>query len=211
VSTAIVIASGSPPLTSQLPSMSGDELIVAVDGGLSATRALGFVPTVVLGDLDSAQREDLDWADSIGVDIVRFPTDKDSTDLALALRWADERAVDHIVVLGAGGRRIDHQFGNWAVVADPDLNASVEVRDAGGTTYVVHSELTISGSVGDTISVIAWGGPARGVRTSGLRWELDDAELSPTSSLGVSNELIAATASIAVAEGILFVIVPTGD
>ena len=68
MSTAIVIASGSPPLTSQLPSMSGDELIVAVDGGLSATRALGFVPTVVLGDLDSAQREDLDWADSIGVD-----------------------------------------------------------------------------------------------------------------------------------------------
>ena len=97
------------------------------------------------------------------------------------------------------------------MVADPDLNASIEVRDAGGTTYVVHSQLTVSGSIGDTISVIAWGGPARGVRTSGLRWELDDAVLSPTSSLGVSNELIAATASISVAEGILFVVVPTGD
>ena len=56
------------------------------------------------------------------------------------------------------------------------------------------------------MTLIAVGGAAAGVTTSGLRWALDGALLEPGSTLGVSNEVTASPISISVTSGVLLVI-----
>ena len=61
------------------------------------------------------------------------------------------------------------------------------------------------------MSLFALGGPAIGVTTAGLRWPLANHTLEPGSSLGISNEFAAATASVRVSGGVLAVIRPGDD
>jgi thiamine pyrophosphokinase len=67
------------------------------------------------------------------------------------------------------------------------------------------------GTPGELISLLALGGPARGVRSEGLRWPLEDAVLDPGSSLGVSNLFAEEQAVIEVADGVVLAIRPQDE
>jgi thiamine pyrophosphokinase len=51
-------------------------------------------------------------------------------------------------------------------------------------------------------------GPAVGITTSGLRWNLSCESLNPWASRGVSNEMLSDTAAVTVEEGSLIVVQP---
>jgi thiamine pyrophosphokinase len=51
-------------------------------------------------------------------------------------------------------------------------------------------------------------GPAEGIVTNGLRWNLNDETLQPWSSRGVSNQMTTAVAEIFLRSGVLAVIQP---
>ena len=72
----------------------------------------------------------------------------------------------------------------------------------------IHDERHLRGEPGEVVSLVAHGGPARGVTTAGLRWSLDDATLEPTTSLGVSNEFADHDATITVRTGTILAIRP---
>ncbi|MEI8286142.1 MAG: hypothetical protein WCG15_02455, partial [Actinomycetes bacterium] len=61
---------------------------------------------------------------------------------------------------------------------------------------------------GQTISLIPLGGPARGVTTTSLKWNLTKETLRPFTSRGVSNIALDSNVSIAVRRGHLAVIIP---
>ena len=84
------------------------------------------------------------------------------------------------------------------------------MRDGGGTSFVVTESITVEGEVGDIVSLVPWGGAVSGVTTTGLRWPLVGATLSPFAGLGVSNELTSAEATIGVEAGVLLVVRPVG-
>ncbi len=203
---SLVLAGGE--LTTELDTadLGAVELIVAADGGVALARDLGLAPTLVVGDFDSARPDDLDWARAEGADLVRHEVDKDRTDLELALDAVGRAGGTRVIVLGLGGGRVDHELGNWSAVAAADL-PRVEVRGAGGTTYVVRREIELEIEVGRLVSILPWGGPAV-VTTEGLRWELETEELSPFEARGVSNVVDEAPARIAVASGVVFVVCP---
>lgn len=206
----VLIAGGTAPAPNLLSDLADADLIVAVDGGLGVARALGVEPTLVVGDLDSALEHDLAWARRIGVEIEEHDRRKDRTDLELALARLTEAGVDRIVVLGTAGGRVDHELGNWAAlaaVAATTPASSVEVRSAGGTTWVVTESIEVADPVGTTISLQAWGGPAV-VTATGLAWELDRDELSPFEARGVSNEVVTTPARVRVNSGVVLVTRP---
>ena len=70
--------------------------------------------------------------------------------------------------------------------------------------------VTLRGTVGSLVTLLAVHGPATGVTTTGLRWALTDAELVAGSYRGVSNELVDPVATITVQAGVLLAIQPTG-
>jgi thiamine pyrophosphokinase len=58
------------------------------------------------------------------------------------------------------------------------------------------------------VSLVPLGGPARGLRTEGLRYPLRGEDLQAGSTRGISNELTAPSATVEVAAGALLVVVP---
>ncbi len=206
---AWVFAGGDPPAPGTLEGLHPDDLVVAADSGLAHVRAAGLVADVVVGDLDSVTPDDLAWAAATGIPVERHPADKDATDLELAIDAARVRGADRIVVVGAGGGRLDHFLANVLLLASPAFaDLALEARSGGGVATVVWKRAHLTGTPGDLVSLLALGGPARGVTTVGLRWALADEDLHPGSSRGVSNELTAPTALITLTSGVLLAVRP---
>ncbi len=183
------------------------DLLIAADGGGNALYAAGIVPHLVIGDLDSLAPEAEAAFAAAGASIVRYPAEKDETDLELALLAAVAQGGDTIDVLGALGGRWDQGLSNVALLALPDLAGRwVRLLDTGQEAYLARGETPIPGAEGETVSLLPIGGAARGITTRGLYYPLHDAELRFEHSRGVSNVITQPPASVVVREGMLLVV-----
>ncbi len=183
------------------------DLVIAADGGGNALFAAALTPHLVIGDLDSLAPEAAAAFAAAGVTFLRYPIEKDETDLELALLAAAARQADTIDVLGAIGGRWDQGLSNVALLALPELaGRRVRLLDVDQEAYLARGETPIAGAVGDTISLLPLGGPARGVTTRGLYYALDDEELHFERSRGISNVIAWTPAAVVVREGMLLVV-----
>lgn len=183
------------------------DVILCADGGFHHALALGLRPNVVIGDLDSIAALDQESIRSAGITVLRYPQDKDETDLELALRHALEQGSSAILIIGALGKRLDHTLGNIGMLVDPAL-ASLDVRLDDGLEEVLlcRREARIRGAAGDLVSLLPWGGPVHGIRTAGLKWPLLDGTLLPERTRGVSNEMLGESAAVQLVSGLLLII-----
>ena len=87
--------------------------LIAVDGGLAPVKALGLVPDMIVGDLDTAEPSLVEAFKEFPYIIwdIHAP-EKDETDTELALRKAMASGCTHITILGATGGRFDHMLAN---------------------------------------------------------------------------------------------------
>ena len=83
-----------------------DDFIIAADGGLMHTQALGITPNGILGDFDSLGYT----PDNSTV----FPVEKDDTDAMLAVRKGLELGYREFYLYGSlDGPRLDHTVANF--------------------------------------------------------------------------------------------------
>ena len=214
ITNSVAVVVGGGPITP--PDRSFDAVIVA-DSGLDVALAARLEPTLLVGDLDSISPEGLLWAADHSVPIQRHPTDKDDTDTALALRCAATMTPLHgdseVMVLGADvTSRLDHLLGTMVCLGDPVLASVGRVTAHLGATHVhvLHpgQRTTLQLDVGRVFSLLALHGQCDGVVVSDARWPLADATLQPGSTLGISNESLGRPVAVAVAKGVLTIIVP---
>ena len=202
---AVVFAGGDPVPASVRALLPRGALVIAADSGLDVARRLGVAVDLVVGDLDSADPASVAASVADGASLERHPVAKDATDLELALETALRIGRSPVLVLGgAGWDRLDHLLANMLLVSSPRY-APVRLRwwVKGMEVAPVHDRLEIEGLPGDLVTLLAVGGPAQGVTTSGLRWPLRAETLTPGSTRGVSNELEAARATVSVAQGVV--------
>lgn len=209
--TAVVFVGGDPPHPLALARLPEAHTVIAADSGYDHARAAGIQVDVVVGDLDSISAAGLDALRADGTAVEEHPSDKDLTDTELALRAAVASGADAVLVVGGGGDRLDHSLGALLALADPALG-SVHVEAWWGEAHVVALRgprtCRVEGCVGETISLLPVGGPARGLTARGVRYALDADVLLPTASRGVSNVLTEAAVHIEIDEGALLVVRP---
>jgi thiamine pyrophosphokinase len=201
----VIFANGSlnPPVK-----LSPGDFIIAADGGGRHCLALGLVPAVVIGDLDSLTQADLAALKAQGAKIVQFPVRKDFTDLELALSHARSLGADEILILGALGARWDQTLANVLLpAAFPDLN--IRLVDGNQEFFYIRAgeTLTVSGRLGDTLSLLPLGGDAQGITTEKLEYPLHSERLQLGSTRGISNVLLEEEAQISLRTGFLLCVV----
>ncbi len=206
MATAVVIVDGDPPGPSVLDELPDDPWVVAVDGGLDHATRLGLTVDRVVGDMDSVSPEGLATIDPSRLD--PYPTDKDATDLELAMNAAAAVA-ERVIVVGGTGGRLDHLIGNVTILCS-DRYAAVDIEwvSNSGRAFVVRSHVDLHGVPGQIVSLLPMGGDAAGVTTAGLRWPLEDARLRFGTSRGVSNEFTSPVARVSLRSGVLLVVQP---
>jgi thiamine pyrophosphokinase len=217
----IIITGGDPPSPGLAAALPTDPLVVvAADSGFDHAVALGLAVDVVVGDLDSISPGGLALASSSPtIEIEQHRPDKDATDTELAIHLAVERGAEHLVGVGGGGDRLDHQLGTlaaFAAAAHRGITVELWWRDEhvdiidGPATWQLADTLRFDAGQADEsrVSLIPLGGPVSGVTTQHLQYPLNDATLSPKSAIGVSNVALDRRASVSCTAGTLAIITP---
>ncbi len=207
--TLLVVAGGDlpPPLiTSVIPN---PDLVVCADSGVDNALALGYSVDVAVGDFDSVSAAGLATAERSGALVERHSIDKDETDLELALTKAITYFPDLLVVIGLDGGRVDHYLANLLLLGSERLRSvDVDAYVGDAKISVVHETRTISGRIGEIVSLLPIGCDAAGVTTSGLVYGLKNETLVASSPRGVSNSLTTPLAKISIASGTVLAIQP---
>ncbi len=184
-----------------------DDQLIAVDGGLRHLLALNRQPHLLIGDLDSVTPAQLQALRDAKVEILKFPVDKDETDLELALLEASRREFTDIVLIGALGGRLDQMLANLYLLLLPELaDCTVRVLERQQEIFIIHGDTRIDGREGDTVSLLPLKGNAEGVSTTGLKYPLANETLAPEHSRGISNRMLSAQAGVTLTRGCLLCI-----
>lgn len=202
---AILFANGEVESYGFLEKLITDtDYLVAVDGGLRHLEALGFLPDMLIGDLDSVTPAQLQRLSGGKMEIIRFPIEKDETDLELALLEVMKCGADEIAIIGGLGGRIDQTLANVFLMLLPDLTGkNVYMLTQNEKVFVIQEQKAIRGAEGDLISLIPLNGDANGVTTIGLKYPLTNETLKFERSRGISNRMLSDQAEVKVEEGVL--------
>jgi thiamine pyrophosphokinase len=207
--TALVVCGGGKLHAEASPAWIPPDVVIAADGGADEAFVQGWSIDAVVGDMDSITPSGLARAEAEGARIQRHPKDKDRTDLELAIDEAVAIGVERVLVVGGGEGRADFVFADPLILA-AERFSGVEIDGVFGhaTMHVVRRERALTGTPGELISLVAVTGVARGVHTSGFRWNLNGEDLLPGSGRGLSNRFISAAAWIGINHGVVLAIRP---
>ncbi len=185
-----------------------DDYRVAADGGARHMEALGLLPDVIVGDLDSIDELLLARFQEEGAAVERHPVAKDATDLELAIARAVNDGATEILLVGALGGRLDQTLANLLILAQQNWNVPLAVAEGDQLARVLRGpqQLTLTGPTGGYVSAVALSEEVTGVTYLGLEYPLTNATLRLGSTRGVSNTLANSPAQISIDEGILLVI-----
>ena len=178
-----------------------DALVIAADGGLAHLERQGLAADLIVGDFDS-----LGWTPE-GTNVIRHPVEKDDTDMMLAVKTGLSRGCRKFLLYGGLGGRLDHAYANlqtlvWLVRHEAQ---GWLLGDGMAATAIQNGHLDFAAGRRGTISVFCPDGEARGVDLTGLHYPLENAVLTSSFPLGVSNQFTGEAASVSVREGTLLV------
>lgn len=204
----IIIANGELPDLDQARLLihAGDYIICA-DGGTRHALALGIRPNLIVGDMDSAEKGQLQALQKADVPIELFPYDKNETDLELAIHRAIELQPKQLLILAALGGRLDQTLGNIALLSEDRLsNIDFRLDDGVEEIFLCRDQAQVRGRSGDIVSLIPWQGAVSGIQTENLKWPLHHETLYPDKTRGISNQMIGDTASVSIGSGLLLIV-----
>lgn len=207
----IVIGAGD--LTVGSVTVSEEDLVIAVDGGINYCGVLKIEPDIVLGDFDSvneAQREALlAMKEQMPDRVVVLKPEKDDTDMLAALKLGLEKGYDYFLLYGATGGRMEHTLANIQCLLFLKNHGAVGyLMDGNGMVFVMRNEeVKLRANLEGYFSLFCLGKEAKGVTIRGLKYELEDYTMTNAFPIGVSNEFIGKEATVSVRDGELVGIV----
>lgn len=182
-------------------------LLIGCDGGTQYAIDLGFVPNIVIGDMDSIPTKLKKELKSKKIKFVTYPAKKDNTDAELALLYAIKRGCKEIILTGILGTRIDHLLATIHMLGNPKFkNINLSIIEGNQDLYLVRNYIKLTGKKGDLVSLLPLNGDVEGITTKDLAYSLQGEALRGYETMGVSNVLTENKAEISLKTGTLLVI-----
>lgn len=183
------------------------DLIVCADGGANNAYALGLMPQVIVGDMDSIKTDVRAYYENQGVDFHILPPAKDETDTEMALDYLLKAGCSSIDLFGCLGGRSDHAIGNiYLLVELAKKGAKARLVDEHNTLRVLLESETIDTKPGETISLIPLTEMVEEITLEGMTYPLNKETLYMGYSRGISNVALGDSISIRFSKGILLMV-----
>ena len=213
-SLPLTLLSVSPLLPSAALRLCADGGADRVYAALPAALRSSVLPDRIVGDMDSASADVLDYYGSRGVAVVR-EAEQLSTDLQKAIRQLgllldsdSAGSVRHVVVYGAFGGRFDQLVGNLVTLHSHQryLPAGVQMlllSEGNLAQLLPAGQHVIAGhpafeGAGKHCGLMALQGEVKGVWTSGLTWDLQGQSMGWDATMSTSNVIRSDDAQVAV-------------
>jgi thiamine pyrophosphokinase len=206
----VIVAGGEEPDQEFLRKHLQGEFWCAERGYLLA-RSIGRRPTLLIGDLDSLSDGHISELEEAGCEILRFPPEKDESDLELALYEARRRGHQQITFLGMSGGRLDHALFNLLAVLGQahDLGIAAEALSSDCQVRLLGpGEHKFRAHPGALCSLLPLTPTVKRVELGGLRYPLHGEDLQGCTARTLSNVVIEPEVRIRFQEGRLLVLLP---
>lgn len=181
-----------------------DDFVIAADAGFQVLEQHGINMDLVIGDFDS-----LSFVPK-HPEVIPLKKEKDDTDMRAAVLEGLKAGYETFHIYGGTGGRIEHTIANMQLLAE--LSSGGKRGFLFGRDYIItaltNGTFVFPDHISGYVSVFAHSDRAEGVWLEGLKYELQDAVLTNSYPLGVSNELIGKEASISVKNGTLLIVFP---
>lgn len=189
----LLIANGNNILDSKILEelVDNTEYIVAVDGGIKYLIDINKIPNVLIGDLDSINKKDLEFLNRKNIKKIQYPEMQDNTDTELAVDFMIEKGINDITLIGVTGSRIDHTISNILLLKRlKDKNIKGKIIDNNNTIYYVDDIIKIRKLDNMNISIIPLSLTGIVVDLEGFLYSVTEEKIEFGSTLAVSNKLI---------------------
>ncbi|GAB3067635.1 thiamine diphosphokinase [Virgibacillus ainsalahensis] len=185
------------------------DIWISADGGALSLMKNHIPIEFAVGDFDSVNEEEKMLIQNYVERFDEYPSEKDETDLEIALLKAFELQPDSIYLFGVTGGRLDHQLVNiqllYSIVTKGfqgiiiDKSNFVELTLPG--EYQIHHDEEYP-----NISFIPYSEHVFGLSLSGFKYSLLNQDISWGTTLCISNKLISNNGTFSYERGILLLV-----
>lgn len=182
------------------------DYVIAADGGLKYLEQDGIKVDLVIGDFDTLHYK------PDHPNVITLSEEKDDTDTLAAMREGIRKGYSTFHIYCGMGGRIEHTIANLQLLAYLSQNNRKGFLFGQGCviTAVTNSSMEFSSNAKGHISVFSFSDTATGVSLKGLKYELDNATLTRTFPIGVSNEFTGRKSVVTVTDGTILIVFPNG-
>ncbi|MGM0948539.1 MAG: thiamine diphosphokinase [Bacillota bacterium] len=210
--TINIVAGGPKDL---IPDLTGymataeDVLWIGVDKGTVNLLDAGIIPDEAFGDFDSITEQERRRIEKAAPALHVYQSEKDQTDLDLALDWALEKQPDMIQIFGITGGRADHFLGNIQLLYR-GVKTNIKIRLIDKQNHIQMfppGEYDMEKDENKRyISFIPFSEEIHELTLNGFKYPLNKCHITLGSTLCISNELIHSRGTFSFAKGILIMI-----
>lgn len=183
--------------------------IICADSGIRHAIALKLEPNLVIGDHDS-------WCGVYPEKTEKFECkpEKDDTDTALCIDEAIERGFKKIILLGATGGRLDHEFSHYCLMAKGlEKGVRIKMIDENNEIWMENKPFELSRAEVERcgmryVSFFPYGRDVLNFSVCGLKYSAENIRLRCSAAVASSNEFDGeTTAKIDFSDGTVLVMI----
>ena len=161
------------------------DFIICCDGALvkflrNSTAIFGEqrLPDLVIGDMDTLSGQ----MQRKYKDIIVKEDEQEHNDQTKAVRWAMNNIsnLEHIYILGATGKRVDHTIGNTSLLMEytrmfdlEKMGINIEMVSDSGTAFAINDTMEMDCGIGRQVSIFSPDNTLK-IRSAGLEYPTDD-------------------------------------
>lgn len=204
---SVAIVGGGERPDNLIQDMRSADIRIGVDYGAFWMIKNNIPVDIAIGDFDSVTKGELQKIHD-GVDTyIRFPADKDATDLELAVDEAIALDATHVTLYGVLGGRFDHSMGAIQMLEKlVSHNIYGTIVDKSHKINIVRRQEKISRDPAFRYLSLIPVTTKAVVTIRGCSYDVTKQSLFRTSSRSISNEIVSPIATISVHSGLVLVV-----
>ena len=179
--SSVLIANGKKPKNKKIIEiLKKAKNVICIDNGYELASELNIVPSVVIGDLDSADINKI----SKGILIIK-DEDQNTNDLEKTLNYCLSKNIRDIILVGATGARDDQNLATILISLDYIEQLNIEILSDLYSIKFVNGEREFEAIPMGEVSLISMD-KENIITTQGLKYNLEKSKLS-SATHGISN------------------------
>jgi len=174
------------------------EKVIGVDSGVEHLNKFAITPDLIIGDLDSIDKNLLTESAKKNIEIIKYPKNKDQTDFEIALDYAQKLEFESIDIIGGENGEIDHLLSIFMTIS---INkCSYKITWFYGKQKILFNPKSISINLNQIFSLIPLSN-IKNLNISGAKWNLQNKNIDFGSTSTLRNESVERLIKISCDEG----------